>query len=57
MLSLSLQEYAEMVEERMRKMPEKGPMTVAARIDDTPVLFNFFLVSEKPSESLFFIPE
>ena len=57
MLSLSLQEYAEMVEERMRKMPEKGPMTVAARIDDTPVLFNFFFVSEKQSESLFFIPE
>ena len=41
----------------MRKMPEKGPMTVAARIDDTPVLFNFFFVSEKQSESLFFIPE
>ena len=56
-LSLSLQEYAEMEEERKRKMPEKGPMTVAARIDDTPVLFKSFFVSEKPSESLFFIPE
>ena len=29
--SLSLQEYAEMEEERMRKMPEKWPMTVAAK--------------------------
>ena len=38
-------------------MPEKGPMTVAARIDDTSVLFKSFFVSEKPSESLFFIPE
>ena len=57
-LSLSLQEYAEMEEERMRKMPEKWPMTIAARIDDTLVLFNFFFfVSEKPSESFFFIPE
>ena len=37
-LSLSLQEYAEMEEERMRKVPEKWPMTVAARIDDTRVL-------------------
>ena len=40
-LSLSLQEYAEMEEERMRKMPEKWPMTVAARIDDR-VRFQFF---------------
>ena len=31
----------------MRKMPEKLQMTVGARIDETPVLFNFFLVSEK----------
>ena len=41
----------------MQKMPEKWPMTVAARIDDTPVLFKFFVVLEKPSEGLFFIPE
>ena len=41
--SLSLQEYEEMEEERTRKMPEKWPMTVAARqVDDTPVLFIFF---------------
>ena len=39
----------------MRKTPEKWPMTIVARIDVTPVLFNFFFVSEKPSESLFFI--
>ena len=56
--SLSVQEYEEMEEERTRKMHEKWPMMVAARqVDDTPVLFNFFFVSEKPSESLFFIPE
>ena len=41
----------------MRKMPEKGPMTVAARIDDTVRFQFFFFGSEKPSESLFFIPE
>ena len=39
----------------MRKTPEKWPMTIAVRIDVTPVLFKFFFVSEKPSESLFFI--
>ena len=40
----------------MQKMPEKWAMhAVAARIDGTPVLFNFFFfVSEKPSESFFF---
>ena len=41
--------------ERMRKTPEKWPMTIAVRIDVTPVLFKFFFVSEKPSETLFFI--
>ena len=56
LLSLSLQEYAEMEEEQMWKMPEKWPMTVATRIDDKPVLFKYF-VSEKPSECLFFISE
>ena len=45
------------------KMPEKWLMTVAARIDDKPVLSSFgcvcvcVCVSEKPSKSLFFIPE
>ena len=38
-----------MEEERMQKMPEKWPLTVAAR--------KYFVVLEKPSESLFFIPE
>ena len=57
-LSLILQEYTEMEEGRMRKMPEKWPMTVAARIDDTVRFqFFFFFVSEKPSDSLFFIPK
>ena len=56
-LALSFQEYAEMEEERMRKMPEKWPVKVAARIDNTQVLSKFFFVSEKSSESLFFIPE
>ena len=46
-LSLSLQEYAIKEEERMRKMPEKWPMTIAARIDDTPVLFQFFFCIRK----------
>ena len=52
---MSLQEYAELEEERMRKMPEKLPMTVAARIDDTPVLFIYFFCIRK-TESLVFIP-
>ena len=56
--SLSLQEYAEMEEERMRKMPEKWPMTIAARIDDTPVLFKFFFLYQKNQVRVFFfIPE
>ena len=46
-LSLSLQGNAEIEEERMRKLLEKWPMRVITRIDDTPVLFNFFFVSEK----------
>ena len=46
-LSLSLQGNAEIEEERMPKLLEKWPMRVITRIDDTPVIFNFFLVSEK----------
>ena len=45
-LSLSLQECVEM-EDDMRKMPKKWPMTVAARIDDTSVFFNFFFCFRK----------
>ena len=52
-LSLSLQEYAEMEDEWMRKMPEKWPMLVAAKIDDTPVLFKFFCTRKTMWEFVF----
>ena len=41
----------------MRKMPEKLPMTVAARIDDTPVfLFIYLFLCMRKTESLVVIP-
>ena len=40
-------------EANAKKMLEKWPMTVAARIDDTPVLFKFFLYQKNQVRVVF----
>ena len=55
-LSLSLQEYDALEEERMQKNAWRVAHEVSARIDDAPVLSEYIksLVSNKPDEGLFF---
>ncbi|KAL9965166.1 hypothetical protein ACROYT_G028929 [Oculina patagonica] len=57
--SLSLQEYEEMEEERMRKNAWRVAIEVAARVDDAPVHSEYIkcFVSEKPDDGLFFNQE
>lgn len=57
--SLSLQEYEEMEEERMRKNAWRVAIEVATRVDDAPVHSEYIkcFVSEKPDDGLFFNQE